>query len=138
VLKIEVRQMFRSNGLIDDLVVSGLSEDYLQFSEVVKSVSNSRESRTISTGSSITIEVIWIEEPSELFTSLQNKDDDYFSMKDWNERNILRVIGNTSTLDELGEFLTDLPSRGEGYSYISEYSENYGYSLFSPEWQLHV
>lgn len=88
--------------------------------------------------SDISIEIIRDEDEEELFTSLQNKTNDYFSMDDWNDRDILRIYGSNRVLFSLQEFLNDLAGRGEGYSYISEYSENENYSNNSPEWRLHV
>lgn len=35
-LKIEARQMYRSNGLIDDLVVYGIADDYVRLSERIE------------------------------------------------------------------------------------------------------
>ena len=130
--------MFRSNGLIDDFVCNGVPEDYLQFVENVKSVLASKESKKITTDSSLLIEITLDEKADELFTSLQNEKNEYFSIKEWEARDILRVIGDEAVLNELQRFLIDLSGRGEGYSYISEYSEEYKYSPFSPEWRLHV
>jgi hypothetical protein len=59
-------------------------------------------------------------------------------MDDWKNRNILRVYGTRSTLESLQKFLVNLAAKGEGYSHISEYSENCVYSTESPEWRLHV
>lgn len=88
--------------------------------------------------SNISIEITLDESEEELFTSLQNKTNDYFSSDDWNNRDILRIYGNRSILARLQAFLNDLANRGEGYSYISEYSDNENYSNNSPEWRLHV
>ena len=137
-MRIEVRQMFRSNGLIDDLVVYAKPEEYHQFSDFVgKAISTGKPALVVSE-SDISIEIILDKAEGELFTSLQNKTNDYFSMDDWNNRNILRIYGNGSVLTRLQSFLNDLAGRGEGYSYISEYSENEHYSSNSPEWRLHV
>lgn len=131
--------MFRSNGLIDDFVVFGMPEDYLPVAEAIQNVISSNSPRTIETNSSINIEIIIVKnETKELFTSLQNENNEYFSMKEWQDRNILRVKGSKAVLMELYQFLVDLSGRGQGYSYISEYSENHTYSHCSPEWRLHV
>ena len=137
-LNIQARQMFRSNGLIDDFVANNAPEDYLQFAESIQSVLSSKESEEIKTDSSLLIKTSLDEEADELFTSLQNEKNEYFSIKEWEERNILRVISSEAVLNELQRFLIELSGRGEGYSYLSEYSEEYKYSPFSPEWRLHV
>jgi len=138
-LKIEARQMFRSNGLIDDFAVYGAPDDYLQFAKIIKTSILSEKSATLGTNSTINLEIVLSDnESQELFTSLQNESDEYFSMKEWQERKILRIVGSEKILNELHLFLVSLSSRGEGYSYISEYSENYKYSNNSPEWRLHV
>ena len=77
-------------------------------------------------------------EDTELFTSFQNRDNEYFSMEAWECRNILKVQASSIILKELVLFLRELSGRGVGYSYLSEYSEKYAYSTFSPEWRLHV
>ena len=137
-MRIEVRQQFRSNGLIDDLALYAKPEGYLQFANFVGKAINSGKPTLMPTESNISVEIVCDEDDEELFTSLQNKANDYFSMDDWNNRNILRVYGASSILDSLQAFLVNVASRGEGYSYISEYSENSVYSSESPEWRLHV
>lgn len=137
-MRIEARRMYRSNGLIDDLVLYGAVEDYLLFAEFVGKAISSKEPTLMLSESDISIEIICDEAEEELFTSLQNKTNDYFSADDWSNRNTLRVYGSGSTLSSLQAFLNDLAGRGDGYSYISEYSESYGYSCNSPEWRLHV
>lgn len=143
---IEFRQIFRTNGLIDDFVVTGKPQDYLNLAEKVNSVITSGSTATITTRSHICIEVSidsGEEEPDldtepELFTSLQSEGDDYFTIEEWGKCNILRVIGNKTILNEFRLFLIKLSGLGEGYSYLSEYSEKYQYSEFSPEWRLNV
>ncbi len=131
--------MFRSNGLIDDFVVFGVPEDYLSVAEAIQNVITSNRPRTLETNSPISIEItIEANEENELFTSLQNENDEYLTMSEWQGRNILRVKGSKAVLKELRQFLVDLSGRGEGYSYISEYSENYKYSHYSPEWRLYI
>lgn len=137
-MKIEARKIFGSNGLIDDLVVTGSSGEYLKFSKTIGAAINSNTPELISLDSDISIEIIRDDEELELFTSLQNETNEYYSMADWNDRNVLRVFGNEKVLTLLQSFLNDLAGRGEGYSYISEYSENLEYSRNSPEWRLHV
>ena len=137
-LEIQARQKFRSNGLIDDFVFYGKKRDYLGFASLVKSVVEESETLTLDTDSKISIEVSLNNEYSELFTSLQNNGNEYFSMSEWQERDIFKVIGNKTTLENLYQFLIDLSNRGEGYSYISEYSEITIYSKDSPECRLHV
>ena len=137
-LKIEYRQMLRSNGLIDDFVVYGSGADYLALSKKVDSVVAPKQTLLVDTTSDYKIEVIHSNDQDELFTSLQNERDEYFSIHDWNNRKKLRVIGANNILTELRDFLSDLSTRGEGYSYISEFSERYKYSANSPEWRLHV
>lgn len=138
IVKIESRQMFRSNGLIDDLVVYGKPEEYLLFAEFVGKAISSKAPTLMLSESDISVEIICDESENELFTSLQNTTNDYFSMDDWNSRNILRIYGSSNILVSLQGFLNDLSGRGDGYSYISEYSKSYGYSCNSPEWRLHV
>lgn len=130
--------MYRSNGLIDDIVVYGKSENYLSFADFVGRAINSEKSTLMPSASNISVEIICDEKRAELFTSLQNETNDYISMDDWNNRNILRVFGNPIVLANLQMFLVDLAGRGEGYSYLSEYSNSTGYSGDSPEWRLHV
>ena len=137
-LTVEARQMYRSNGLMDDFVVYGTPDDYIRFSEIVGTVASTKKPVIITTDSEVLIEVLHDEDMDLLFTSLQNLDNSYLSIKDWNERNILRVIGCEKVLAKLHLYLTDLSTRGKGYSYISEYSEEMEYSQASPEWRLHV
>ena len=137
-MRIEARQMYRSNGLIDDLILYAKPEGYHQFADFVGKAISSEKPTLMLSESDISIEITLDESEGELFTSLQNKTNDYFSMDDWNNRDILRIYGNRSILARLQAFLNDLASRGEGYSYISEYSESENYSSNSPEWRLHV
>lgn len=137
-LKIEARQMFRSNGLIDDFAVYGAPEDYLRFNETIKAAVSGDKAVMLDTDTPLSIEVTLDNEAHELFTSLQNENNEYLSMEEWNERNILKVAGSEEVLIELCTFLVSLSKRGNGYSYISEYSEKHKYSQYSPEWRLHV
>ncbi|WP_147431339.1 hypothetical protein [Azonexus fungiphilus] len=137
-LRIELRQMFRSNGLIDDIVIYGTSEDYRLFAEQVSVAISSSEAVALNNDSSINLEISKNNASVDLFTSLQNSRNEYSSMQDWLSRNVLRISGSESQLGELSAFLFNLSSRGEGYSYISDYSESSGYSSYSPEWRLHV
>lgn len=130
--------MFRSQGLIDDLVVYGKPEDYLLFAEFIGRAIASNEPTIMMSESDISIRIVRDESENELFTSLQNEMNEYFSMDEWNNRSILKVLGSSSVLTNLQTFFNDLCRRGEGYSYISEYSESSGYSSNSPEWRLHV
>ncbi len=135
---IEARQMFRPNGLIDDLVVYATPKEYLSFAELVGQAVRSKQTISVSSESAISIEIVPNKAEEELFTSLQNQADEYLSMDEWNHRNTLRVFGNELILSDLQRFLIDLAGRGEGYSYISEYSERNAYSSRSPEWRLQV
>lgn len=137
-LRVEYRQIFRTNGLIDDFVVFGDPEDYVQFSEKVRAAISSAAPVVVMTDAPLRIEISKSNESEDLFTSLQNESDEYFSMEAWNARSILRVIGSEKMLTELSDFLLNLSGRGEGYSYISEFSESHKYSDLSPEWRLHV
>lgn len=137
-LTIEARAMFRSNGLIDDFVVYGTPEDYLHLAKQITLGVRTKDPVIIQTDSAISIEVRFDETKKELFTSLQNQDNEYLSMADWKSRDILRIMGNKSTLENLRVFLVDLSTRGEGYSYLSEYSDRNHYLPASPEWRLHV
>ncbi|MCG8314881.1 MAG: hypothetical protein MI976_16855 [Pseudomonadales bacterium] len=137
-LRIELRKMFRSNGLIDDVLVYGTPEDYAQFSEHVNIAISSPEAVVLSGESPICIEISKDNNSDHLFTSLQNERNEYYSMEDWEARSILRVVGTEVVLNELSSFLHDLSARGEGYSYISEFSASSEYSIFSPEWRLNV
>jgi hypothetical protein len=138
VLRIELRQMFRSNGLIDDVVVFGKPEDYQQFSERVKAAIASSAPVVLECEPTVCVEISKNNSSDDLFTSLQNESNEYFSMQAWEARNILRVTGPESILSQLSAFLTALSAKGEGYSYISEFSESSSYSRYSPEWRLHV
>jgi len=121
-----------------NFVVYGKPEDYIQLSKQVESVMFSESPIIVKTDSRISIEISIDKNEKKLFTSLQNQDNEYFSMDAWKARNILRVIGSKSELEKLHLFLIDLSGRGEGYSYISEYSEPNNYSEASPELRLHV
>ncbi|UTW44277.1 hypothetical protein KFE80_07650 [bacterium SCSIO 12696] len=137
-MRIEARQIFRSNGLIDDLVLYAKPEDYLQFAGFIGKAISSKKPVLMLSESKISIEVILDELEEELFTSLQNRANEYLSMDDWNNRDILRVYGSSRSLAGLQAFLVDIAGRGEGYSYMSEYSKSDDYSKRSPEWRLHV
>ena len=137
-LRIEYRKLHRPNGLIDDFVIYGVPIDYLALAARLEAAVRSKKAETLHTASLIHIEILSDSEQSELFTSLQNQDDFYSSMDDWEQRNILRIFGNRSVLGALRLFLIDLSGRGDGYSYISEFSEDFGYSTSSPQWRLHV
>jgi hypothetical protein len=130
--------MFRSNGLIDDFVLLGRPADYIAFAEKVGAAISSGRPEVLRTRSWINVEVQASDNLHELFTSLQNQDDFYPSMDVWRQRNILRVSGSSVVLEQLRIFLMDVSGRGEGYSYISEYSEDLPYSAASPEWRLQV
>lgn len=138
VLKVEVRKMFRSNGLIDDVVVLGRPQDYVQFAEVVETAVSSSVAVVFAINLPFSIEVRMDNSVEELFTSLQNKDNKYFSIAEWNERNILRVVGSKNVLRQFNEFLRKMALKEEGYGYISQFSNICEYSVFSPEWRLHV
>lgn len=137
-MKIEVRTMFRSNGLIDDLVIHAKPNEYLLLADLVEKAIASKKPIRMKPESEVSIEVTAEKTEEELFTSLQNEQNEYYSMEQWNNRNILRVFGNDLVLAEFQAFLKDLATRAEGYSYINEYSESHSYSSFSPECRLHV
>jgi hypothetical protein len=137
-IDLEYRQMQRPNGLIDDFVLHGRPSDYKAFASVVQLAIGSGRPETLPTASRIRIEITNVPNQLELFTSLQNEEDFYATRDDWAERDILRVLGSTQVLERLCDFLVDLSGRGEGYSYISEYSDDLAYASCSPEWRLHV
>lgn len=137
-LNFELRQMFRSNGLIDDVVVNGMPEDYVRFSEGVAAAINSPKPVVLRTDSDVSVEISRDDNLETLFTSLQNESDEYLSMHAWNTRNILRVIGSQRNLTKLSAYLVAVSARGVGYSYISEFAEDGQYSAQSPEWRLQV
>lgn len=137
-LTFELRQMFRSNGLIDDIVVFGLPKDYVQFSDGVRVAMASSKPFVVRADADVCVEISRDDDLQTLFTSLQNENDEYFSMHAWNNRNILRVIGSEQTLAKLSTHLLSVSARPVGYSYISEFAEAGKYSSQSPEWRLHV
>lgn len=137
-LNIAHRTLYRSNGLIDDFVVSGKPQDYVSFAHAVNSATSSPTPVIVETDSFIRIAISVEGEFDELFTSFQNEDNQYYSHKDWEERDVLRVMGAELVLQKLYEFLKDLSGRGQGYSYLSEYSKTHHYSPDSPQWRLHV
>ncbi|MBL8264628.1 MAG: hypothetical protein JNM58_19610 [Xanthomonadaceae bacterium] len=137
-LKIELRQLFRSNGLIDDFVLFGKPEDYVAFSAHVAEATTSEKPVVLRSDSNVIIEISLDEGMPELFTSLQNARDEYFSMDAWNARDILRMMGSSEVLCELSSFLFELSTRGNGYSYLSEFSTSMRCSAESPSWRLHV
>ena len=137
-LKFELRQLFRSNGLIDDVVAFGMPEDYVRFSERAAAAIASSKPVVLRTDADVCVEISRDDDLETLFTSLQNENDEYLSMHAWNTRNILRVIGSKRTLANLSTYLLAVSARGVGYSYISEFAEAGQYSKQSPEWRLHV
>jgi hypothetical protein len=137
-LHVEYRQMFAINGLIDDFVLYGKPSDYIEFARTVESAIHHGPIATLDTASRFQIEVDSDSDSKELMTSLQNRDNKCFSMNDWEQRDILRVWGSPTILEQLRLFLVDLSGRGEGYSYLAEYSEKHAYHRASPEWRLHV
>lgn len=130
--------MYRSNGLIDDVIIWGSPADFIFFADAVSQAVSSHEPVLMQSDSDISLEISSDEAKEDLFTSLQNENNEYLSMDDWNNRNLLRLCGSHSVLESLEAFLKDVSGRGDGYSYISEYSDNHGYSPNSPEWRLHV
>ncbi len=138
-LKLEFRKKYCSNGLIDDFVLYGTAKDYLDFTNSVDLVLSSFKNKIIvKTTNYIYIEISLDNSINELFTSLQNKDNEYFSYHEWENRDILRVMGSEKVLIELKKFLIDLSKKEQGYSYLSEYSKVCKYSSYSPEWRLHI
>ena len=137
-LKLELRQKFWSNGLIDDVVVFGLPEDYVHFSEAVAAAIVSPQPVVLRTDTHVCVEITRNDNIDTLFTSLQNQSDEYFSMDAWNARSILRVLASERTLLKLSTYLLAVAGRGIGYSYISEFTEPGQYSDQSPEWRLHI
>lgn len=137
-LDIEHRQLYRSNGLIDDFVVFGTPADYVAFAQLVERAIASNGKAASLTAEGIQLLVVAAAGQHELFTSLQNEEDFYPSLVDWNRRNILRVSGSDAVLERLRRFLMDVSTRGDGYSYISEYSSEFSYCVNSPQWRLQV
>jgi hypothetical protein len=138
-LSLEYRQMFRTNGLIDDFVLHGKAVDYVVFAEKVAAAIGSGKAETLRTASTITIEISCDgDEGRELFTAFQNSEHFYRSIDDWNQRDILRLSGSAAVLESLRLFLLDLSTRDEGYSYLAEYSDSHTYCTDSPEWRLHL
>ncbi len=150
-LTIDYRKMFCSNGLIDDFVLHGAPQDYLDFAKAIQKVLSSGEKAILDTSEvdkieiSIDEDIEDIEDESEeapeeeieeLFTSLQNEDNSYLSIADWENRDILRLQGSRVVLEEARRFLVALAKETEGYSYLDEYSDTYGYSRYSPVWRL--
>jgi hypothetical protein len=125
--------MFRPNGLIDDFVVYGSPMDYKTLSEHVEAALSSSDPVVVGTDSEIHIEISEDDKMEQLFTSLQNEDNQYLSMQDWGDRYILRVTGSAPVLRQLAAFFAHVSSRGEGYSYISEFSASNQYYRASPE-----
>ena len=137
-LRIELRHIYRPNGLMDDLVVYGLPQDYAHLSERVESAITSPDAVIVSTDSHMRVEITKNNELQTLSTSLQNEENEYFSPEDWNARNVLRVTGPEHALKDLSAYFLDVSLRSDGYSYISEYSDSGEYSDHSPEWRLHI
>ena len=138
-LNIQARTMYRSNGLIDEFIMYGAAKDYSEFAETIQAVVNTGKSTCLKTDSDIQIEIMLdASKEKELFTSLQNQNNEYFSMQEWEKRDRLKIIGCMSSLNELHKFMLNVSASGSGYSYISEYSKTHSYSNYSPEWRLHV
>ncbi|GEM_PF-3302572 len=136
--QVQYRQMFRSNGLLDDFVLRGNLEDYEEFANAIKLALDSGQPTTFETNSTYQISITESEDHPELFTSLQNEENMYSSMNEWQSRSILRVQGSSAVLGELIEFLISIGSNSSAYVYLSEYSERLHYSKHSPEWRLEV
>ena len=91
-------------------------------------------------------EVIPSDKPGCMAMALKEPVGVILGIAPWNAPIILGVrsialplaCGNTVVLEALRRFLVDLSQREDGYSYISEYSVEPGYSPRSPEWRLHV
>jgi hypothetical protein len=137
-LRVEYRKMQRINGLIDDFVLHGEPDDYLEFASAVQSAVKDKVIVRLKTASRFSIEINSDYTWDELFTSLQNKNNEYNSVNEWEQRDILRIWASPAVLEVLRLFLVDLSGRGDGYSYLSEYSERYPYHPHSPEWRLNV
>ena len=137
-LHVEHRKMFSINGLIDDFVIFGKPSDYIEFARAVDASIRSGEVSILHTATPLRIEINSESELKELMTSLQNQSNQYLSMDDWERRDILRLWGSPTLLEQLRLFLVDLAGRGEGYSYLSEYSETHSYDHLCPVWRLHV
>ena len=137
-LHVEHRQMFAINGLIDDFVLYGKPSDYVEFARAVESASHGEPTTILHTATSLRIEINNEPEIKQLMTSLQNQANEYLSTDDWAKRDILRVWGSQAILKQLHTFLIDLSGRGEGYSYLAEFSEEDLIHHSSPEWRLHV
>jgi hypothetical protein len=137
-IEVEHRKMFRPNGLLDDFVLYGSPSDYIALASSVRSAIASGKPEIVQTSSHIILRIEVEEDLQELFTLLQNRDNFYASMDDWERRDILTVTGGYEVLQALDGFLQDLSTRGEGYSYLSEYSEQFAYAADSPRWRLHV
>lgn len=137
-MKIQVRKLFRPNGLIDDVVICATPSEYLLLAEIVEKVIKTGDPISMHSESEITIETRLDKRHQTLFTSLQNKTNDYASIKEWESRDILRVFGDKDVLTNLQQFFRSLANLGVGYSYMSEYSEKTHYSNDSPEWRFHV
>ena len=137
-LKLEYRKLFAVNGLIDDFVLYGKPSDYVEFSRTIEAAIRGKTIATLYTASHIRIEIDSDSETGTLMTSLQNQDNRYPSVSDWEQRDILRVWGSPAVLEQLRLFLLDLAGRGKGYSYLAEFSEEYSCRQSSPEWRLHV
>lgn len=137
-LRIEHRQMYRSNGLIDDFVLYGTPADYVALASKLGDAGRDGRAEYLRTDSSIHIEILRKDEQHDLRTSLQNEDDFYPTLDAWQRRNILRISGSAAVLERLSHYLVDVSGRGEGYSYISECPGESSYLIDSPEWRLHV
>lgn len=137
-LHVELRQCFAINGLLDDVVVHGTPADYIAWARTVESAIHGQSIATLDTASHLRIEIDGSTENETLMTSLQNEDNVYLSMQDWERRDILRMWACPAVLEHVRLFLVDLSGRGEGYSYLSEFSDAYACHHASPEWRLHV
>ena len=137
-LHVEHRTMFSMIGLIDDFVLHGKPSDYIEFARSIDSAIRDGQTTTLYTASPFRIEIDSDPAVKQLMTSLQNQSNEYLSMEDWERRDILRLWGNPTILEQLSLFMVDLAGRGKGYSYLAEYSEEHPYHPSSPEWRLHV
>lgn len=137
-MRIEVRQLPPSNVWADDIIVYGTPVDYQSFAEFVDKCLETNSPTLMLTESDVLVEIVLDESQDELLSSYQVNQSDDASMEHVNHEIVLRVCGNRTILSVLKEFLVDLSGRGDGYSYLCEYSEKYDCAEESKDWRMHV
>ena len=143
--KIDHRKRYSTDGLRDDIILSGNSTDFSDLSDFVTSVAEKMEHDTCSLPMQgayrMDLEFTHANKKSDQITSpylygvdlekskiaisdrplitLQNEEGAYYSMDEWNDRKILKIRGDRSGLLSLAEFFNNPLWAGDmNYAYL--------------------